>query len=80
MRFLLGVVAAIALLGAGPALATPSNSRGGNGQGGNGQGGNGQGGGGYARGAPEPLTLIGLGLGAGAVGFAKWRSSRKTKG
>ena len=27
--------------------------------------------------APEPLTIAGLTLGAGAVGLARWMSSRK---
>lgn len=30
-----------------------------------------------SRGAPEPLTLVGLGLGAGTIGVAAWRSRRK---
>ena len=31
--------------------------------------------GGY--GAPEPVTMVGLALGAGAVGVAAWRKRRK---
>jgi len=29
--------------------------------------------------APEPLTVIGLALGAGAVGVARWASKRKPR-
>jgi hypothetical protein len=29
--------------------------------------------------APEPVTLIGLGIGASAIGIARWRSKRKGK-
>jgi hypothetical protein len=27
--------------------------------------------------APEPLTLVGLAVGAGIIVFARWRSNRK---
>lgn len=29
--------------------------------------------------APEPVTVIGLALGAGGVGLARWRSKRKAR-
>jgi hypothetical protein len=49
----------------------------------NGQGDNGQGNQGGHEGhgdhnAPEPLTVIGLMLGAGGVAVARWRATRKT--
>jgi len=30
--------------------------------------------------APEPMTIIGLALGAGAIGVARWVSKRKKTG
>jgi hypothetical protein len=29
------------------------------------------------RSAPEPTTLLGLGVGAGAIGLARWRAGRR---
>ncbi len=70
MRGVVRMVALVAFFGAGTALASGHDERG-----------HGmrhpdrpQPGG---HGAPEPLTLIGLGTGAAAIGAAAWRSKRR---
>ena len=36
-------------------------------------------GGGGSKGAPEPTTLVALGLGAGIIGLAAWRARRRRR-
>lgn len=74
------MAAALVLSLLGPAAALASNGRGNDRGGGHGGNPHRPPGGGGQYGAPEPLTLIGLGVGAGAIGLAKWRSNRKKQG
>jgi hypothetical protein len=66
---------AVASFAAFIVLGTPALSRADNDHGGD-HGDNGEHGGGHHS-APEPITVIGLGLGAGGVAFARWAANRK---
>ena len=72
MKHAMKILVALAMLSGGAAWAKNPNKCGGGHQG---QGNNntdcGQ------RGAPEPITMIGLAAGAGAVGLAAWRKRKK---
>jgi hypothetical protein len=72
-----GLFAGALLLGA-PVLAHAGNDNG-QGNGGNNNGNqNGQGNNSQGNNAPEPLTMLGLMLGAGGVAAARWKANRKS--